>query len=425
MGTWSKAVGAGLALILAGVAPGMAHGAPMPGAPPGSAAQGLPAAPVQPGDGGAGAGQDEVTIEEGTYRVTLVTGDVVHLTRKKDGTTTVRIDPAQRPDGRTTSFTKQIVNGHYYVIPQDVAHLVPTQLDRRLFDVTGLIAAGYDDDSTAAVPVIVQTRPAGSKADPARGVDWKSLGVTRGKSLRSIGSVAGKVSKAHGDGRLVEAVKEAGDDLVGAESQRGIVPSAAEGATTGITKVWLDGKVEALDTVSTPQVGAPQAWEAGWTGEGVTVAVLDTGVDAEHPDLADAVVAAEDFSGSGSPDDVFGHGTHVAGIITGNGAASGGEIVGVAPDVQIMNGKVLDDSGFGPDSAIIAGMEWAAAGGADVVNMSLDGQGERATGVKGVKVWTSTDDGRTWQPAKVGGKGSDRKVTVKAPKGADTISLKV
>ena len=55
----------------------------------------------------------------------------------------------------------------------------------------------------------------------------------------------------------------------------------------------------------------------------------------------------------------------------------------------------------------------------------VDGQGERATGVKGVKVWTSTDDGRTWQPAKVGGKGSDRKVTVKAPKGADTISLKV
>ncbi|MFN2347395.1 MAG: S8 family serine peptidase, partial [Dermatophilaceae bacterium] len=93
-----------------------------------------------------------------------------------------------------------------------------------------------------------------------------------------------------------------------------------------------------------------------------------------------AVVAAEDFSfvddpenpeDQPNPDDVYGHGTHVAGIITGNGAASDGEIVGVAPDAVIMNGKVLDDFGFGSDSQIIAGMEWAASEGADVINMSL------------------------------------------------------
>ncbi|MGO0575702.1 S8 family serine peptidase [Ornithinimicrobium panacihumi] len=380
MGTWSRTVGAGLALILAGVAPGMAQGAPLPGSPPGGAPPTAQALPAAPGGSGAGEGSGtdgaagELTLADGSYQVTLITGDVVRVTQRKGGAPSVVITPAERADGRVPTFAKQLWQGHYYVIPDDVADLVPTQLDRRLFDVTGLIAAGYDDDSTSALPVIVQTRAPGTKADPARGVDWKGLGVARGKSLRSIGSVAAKVDKGKARGQLVDAVKET-EGLVGAETHRGIVPSAGEAAGQGITKVWLDGRVKALDATSTPQVGAPQAWEAGYTGEGITVAVLDTGVDAEHPDLADAVVAAEDFSGTGNPDDVFGHGTHVAGIITGNGAASGGEIVGVAPDVQIMNGKVLDDSGFGSDSGIIAGMEWAATGGADVVNMSLGASG--------------------------------------------------
>ncbi|WP_161965153.1 S8 family serine peptidase [Ornithinimicrobium cerasi] len=304
---------------------------------------------------------DPLELEPGTSTVTLVTGDRVVVTRAEDGSTKVAVTPAPRADGSTPTFRRMAWEGHYYVIPDDVASLIPERLDRRLFDVTGLVAAGYDDAGTDGVPVLVQTSEPGSGLDPARGVDWTDLGVTRGRSLRSIGSVAGEVSKAEGRGRLVEAVKEASEQPA----------VASRGPRTAISKVWLDGPVRALDAVSTPQVGAPQAWASGATGAGVTVAVLDTGVDAEHPDLADAVVAAEDFSGTGSPDDVYGHGTHVAGIVTGNGAASDGAIVGVAPDAVIMNGKVLDDFGSGSDSQIIAGMEWAATGGADVVNMSL------------------------------------------------------
>lgn len=351
MGAWGRAVvGAGLAVMLAGVTAGTASGGETaPAQPAARGAQVASLSPVPGGGGGEVAADGTVTLEDGSYDVTLITGDRVQVTQR-DGRTSVAVTAATRADGSRPSFQRYSWKGHHFVVPVDVAALVPAQLDRRLFDVTGLIASGYDDARTDSVPVIVQTGEPGTKADPARGVDWKGLGVAKGRSLKSIGSVAGKVSKERGGGQLVEALAD--------------VPA--------VKRVWLDARVEALDAVSTPQVGAPEAWDAGHTGDGVTVAVLDTGVDAEHPDLADAVVASADFSESASgADDLFGHGTHVAGIITGNGKASGGKIVGVAPDAQILNGKVLDDFGSGSYSMIIPGMEWAAAKGADVVNMSL------------------------------------------------------
>jgi subtilisin family serine protease len=77
---------------------------------------------------------------------------------------------------------------------------------------------------------------------------------------------------------------------------------------------------------SVPQIGAPEAWRAGYTGAGVTVAVLDTGIDTAHPDLADAVVAERHFTDSPSgPADVKGHGTHVAGTSGRSTTAPSGE----------------------------------------------------------------------------------------------------
>jgi hypothetical protein len=89
--------------------------------------------------------------------------------------------------------------------------------------------------------------------------------------------------------------------------------------------------------------------------------VLDTGVDTTHADLASQVIEAQDFSGSSGTGDKFGHGTHVASITAGTGAKVRGKYKGVAPGAKILNGKVLDDNGFGSDSGIIAGMEWAVA----------------------------------------------------------------
>src|SRR5581483_4591653 len=95
-----------------------------------------------------------------------------------------------------------------------------------------------------------------------------------------------------------------------------------------VGRVWLDGMRKVADDVSTPQIGAPQAWAAGYTGAGVPVGVVDTGIDGTHPDLAGKVVAAKDFTTDGDLLDHVGHGTHVASIITGSGAASGGRYEG-------------------------------------------------------------------------------------------------
>jgi subtilisin family serine protease len=115
-------------------------------------------------------------------------------------------------------------------------------------------------------------------------------------------------------------------------------------------------------------IGAPEAWSVG-TGAGVTIAVIDTGVDDHHEDLAGKVTLGPNYVTPGAPSrDDNGHGTHVAGIagaITNNGRG----VVGVAPDARILSVKVLGSNGTGgaPDAAI----KWAADNGARVINLSL------------------------------------------------------
>src|SRR5699024_1985005 len=147
-----------------------------------------------------------------------------------------------------------------------------------------------------------------------------------------------------------------------------------------VERLWLDAPVRPDLHESTRQIGAPTAWEAGIDGTGVRIAVLDTGVDAEHPDLAGQVALAEDFSGSGNVSDHVGHGTHVAATAAGTGAGSDGLRTGVAPGATILSGKVLGDDGNGALSGVIDGMEWAVAHEADVVNMSLGSSGGDGTG---------------------------------------------
>ncbi|WP_443070394.1 S8 family peptidase [Streptomyces sp. QHH-9511] len=151
------------------------------------------------------------------------------------------------------------------------------------------------------------------------------------------------------------------------DPQRG----GARAAASGIGKVWLDGVREAGLDRSVRQIGTDRAWESGYDGTGVKIVVLDTGVDKTHDDLRTHVVGEKIFSASPDAVDRVGHGTHVASIAVGTGAKSGGRFKGVAPGAKVISGKVLDDEGYGDDSAVIAGMEGAAAEGADVVNLSL------------------------------------------------------
>ncbi len=137
-----------------------------------------------------------------------------------------------------------------------------------------------------------------------------------------------------------------------------------------VLHVWPDLPVYALLDVSVPLIRAPQVWREGITGKGVRVAVVDTGIDWEHPDFEGRIGGVHSVVGDDGRDH-FGHGTHVAGIIAGSGKASNGRYKGVAPDAILYSAKALKDNGSGMSSDVMAGLEWAAMQKAQVINLSL------------------------------------------------------
>jgi len=119
------------------------------------------------------------------------------------------------------------------------------------------------------------------------------------------------------------------------------------------------------------QVNAPQAWNYS-QGKGIRVAVVDTGIDFNHPDLHPNYVGGASFvPGAATPMDDHGHGTHCAGTIAA--AIDGSNVVGVAPLASLYAVKVLDSNGSGQFSWIIAGIDWCIQHDIQVVSMSLGG----------------------------------------------------
>jgi hypothetical protein len=116
-------------------------------------------------------------------------------------------------------------------------------------------------------------------------------------------------------------------------------------------------------SVYTRVVNADQLWQQGTFGKGVTVAVLDSGVAAD-PDLVsptNRILASVNFADQRVTSDAGGHGTHIAGIVGGNGTRSGGEFVGVAPQANIVDVRVLGRTGSGRISSVVRGIEWVLA----------------------------------------------------------------
>ncbi|MGA4837689.1 S8 family peptidase [Streptomyces sp. G45] len=283
-------------------------------------------------------------------RIQLITGDHVVVGAKGQ---VVRFEAAK---GRErVPVQVQRTKDRTMVVPADAQRLLATgTLDPRLFDVRALSDPRLRRSHGDGLKLIVRYAKGASVAR----AQVRAAGDTRlRRTLPTLNADAVRTSRAD-----VAKVWEALTDGHG---------SGVRSAASGIAKVWLDGVRSARLDRSTRQIGADKAWESGYDGKGVKIAVLDTGVDKTHDDLKTQVVGEKNFSSAADATDRVGHGTHVASIAAGTGAASGGKYKGVAPGAKVLNGKVLDDQGSGDDSGIIAGMEWAAAEGADVVNLSL------------------------------------------------------
>lgn len=285
----------------------------------------------------------------GSSVVTLVTGDRVLVT--SDGKDRAGASALPGADGTVPLIQTRQSGKDLYVYPEGAVHAISEgKVDEELFNVTGLVRQGYDDAHAKQLPLIAVYD---TSVDVTRSVPATPRGAERGLVLEPVDGVALRADK-----------KKAADfwaDITSPKSR----------SASDLKKLWLDAKVEATLDRSTKQVHAPEAWAAGYDGKGTKVAVLDTGADAEHPDLKGRVGATKNFTDSPDDEDHQGHGTHTTSTVGGTGAASDGKKKGVAPGTELLHGKVLNDSGSGATSWIIAGMQWAVDEKADVVSMSL------------------------------------------------------
>ena len=232
---------------------------------------------------------------------------------------------------------------------------------------TALVDPAVPTSGASAVRVVVRARP-GAGAGPQDAVRRLGGAVTR--DLPLVDGFAATLPA-----RAVPALA----------ATRGVLGVSADRAVAVQSGSWEESGAQLAPKV----LRAPGAWSDGATGEGVTVAVLDTGV-AEVPDLAGRIVpvtdertgrtaACHDLSGEDSCADSFGHGTFMAGLVAGNGASSGdgsgAGATGAAPEARVLSVKVAGADGAADVSTVLAGLQWVVSFreryGIRVVNLSL------------------------------------------------------
>ena len=290
--------------------------------------------------------------------VTLISGHIVRVNLSPDGPRDYRVYSANPNYTGTYRIWKK--GDDTYVLPTG---LDTSKLDKELFNVDYLIRENYHEKDT--LPVIIATTDSSGLATVGRMVDDFGGAVTF--KSRALPLLAAKLP--------LTALR---------------TTSVTPWKSNEVSNIFLDKVARANLDGSVPVIGAPEVWNMGYRGEGIQIAILDTGIDETHPDLDDLdddpatndpkVIQARDFTDDASTGDVFGHGTHVSGIAAGTGFLFGGQFTGVAPGAFLWNAKVLNSQGFGFNSWIIAGIEFAALGPdgvagtddeADVINMSL------------------------------------------------------
>lgn len=296
--------------------------------------------------------------------ITLITGDKVVVSGGEKPAVTVI--PRQGREQVVFATTYQRMQGQpesLMVIPSDAQALIDAdRLDRRLFNVTELLASNYDDSKRQQLPLVVTYE---SQQSLARVASASVAGAAVTKTFASVNGAAAQPTKKD-LGRFWDSWANSSSKSL----------SAQNGA---IKKIWLDVQYKLSLEQSVPQIGAPLAWQSGYDGTGTVVGIIDSGLDTEHPDLVGKMVIGTGFTypGGTAPQlDQHGHGTHVAGIVTGTGAASNGRYRGVAPGAQLAIFDACDPLINGglegcTLSTILEGVHWMAEHGVKIVNMSL------------------------------------------------------
>ncbi|MDD3323431.1 MAG: S8 family serine peptidase, partial [Paludibacter sp.] len=198
--------------------------------------------------------------------------------------------------------------------------------------------------------------------------------VQKIKSIKIVNAVAAKVTPD-----VLASLTERPDvwkvELDGVT----FITEQSETSSEEIEASTIQENTAATNAWGVDKIDAPAVWQRGITGKGITVAVVDTGVDTTHPDLDDLddnpdtndpkVVGWIDYINSqSSPYDDHGHGTHVSGTISGTGA--NGIQTGVAPGANLIVAKVFDAYGYGSSSDVILAFEWAVNNKARIISYS-------------------------------------------------------
>jgi subtilisin family serine protease len=246
--------------------------------------------------------------------------------------------------------------------------------------------------NTAAQPNIVKIAPdlkAQMDADPASGnriIVLLQPGVAQSVAVNAITSLGGTVTAQF---HVINAIATtlSADKILALSSLVSVDQILVDG------KKYLPPDVSGDDSGSQPVpgpqpgyyyaqfpfvIGANNAWNIGINGTGVVIADLDTGIWYNHPDLAGVVTDYKIFTGEVDTaiHDGNGHGTATTGLLAAQGILTYYgflKVMGVAPGAKVIGGKVLTDAGWGWDSWIISGIDWAIADGANIITMSLGG----------------------------------------------------
>ncbi|MBS3053669.1 MAG: S8 family peptidase [Candidatus Aenigmarchaeota archaeon] len=183
---------------------------------------------------------------------------------------------------------------------------------------------------------------------------------------------------AHTDKEVSDALEKGCKQVREARTLKALECDKDAASSLGLQE---DIRVFSMDSAANKQIGADIVQSSGNTGSGRKIVVLDTGYNYNHPELSSSYLGGKDFVNyDNDPADDNGHGTHVAGIITADGIDA--KAKGVAPDAGIVSGKVLDASGGGYFSDVVAAIYWAVDGpdgvygtaddfNADAISLSL------------------------------------------------------